>query len=287
MIPLSAYPKSRLLPVITVALLLLNGVAFLYTGTFSTSRHPDDVVWLDARPWQEASDAPLPPGFDIQLYQRLARGRGLEYPVTERGHFYVRYGLIPVQIWSGADIPPTIGLPIWVTLFTSMFLHGGLFHLLGNMLYLWIFGGRVEEATGPLRFFIFYLFCGLGAALLQMIVYPQGTMPMVGASGAIAGIMGAHLVLFPWSRVLTLVPIFFFFTLVQVPAIIVLGFWFVVQFFSGIFDLSAMGGVAWFAHIGGFITGALLVLLFKRRGVEAELITWWRRRRVRNTLEPW
>ncbi len=288
LIPLSAYPKLSVLPYVTVALVLINGIAFLYTGTFPTSTHPDDVVWLDARPWLEvAPDLEWPPGFDPRLYQALARGRGYDYPVTERTHLYVRYGLIPVQFWRGEDLPPTIGVPIWVTLFTSMFLHGGLFHLLGNMLYLWIFGGNVEAAMGRVRFVVFYILCGLGAALLQMAVYPRGAMPMVGASGAIAGVMGAYLVLFPWSRVLTLIPIFYFFHLVQVPAIVVLGLWFLIQFFSGLMDLSAVGGVAWFAHLGGFVSGALLVLAFKRRGLEAGLLEWWRRRSLRRAMGPW
>ncbi|MFO8033662.1 MAG: rhomboid family intramembrane serine protease [Candidatus Bipolaricaulota bacterium] len=308
MIPIRTYPRTRIPAVITVSLLLLNGIAFLYTGTFSTSL--EQPQWVDASHWGEASPDQLPPAFNPRLPIRIPEdpatdggyrhvdGRvalqlwqtgnyDFEYPVTERDYLYLRYGLISLQLWRGEDVPPTTGAPIWVTLLTSMFLHGGLLHLLGNMLYLWIFGANVEAAVGRWRFLLFYLVCGLGAALFQAGVYPRATIPMVGASGAIAGVMGAYLVLFPWSRVLALVPIFYFFHLVQVPAILMLGLWFFIQFFSGITDLSGMGGVAWFAHLGGFFTGALLVLAFKRPGVDAGLVEWWRRRRARHAWAGW
>ncbi len=118
-------------------------------------------------------------------------------------------------------------------------------------------------------------------------MFSRTTIPMVGASGAIAGIMGAYLVLFPWTRVVTLVPIFYFFHLVQVPAIVMLGLWFFIQFFSGLTDLAGIGGVAWFAHLGGFITGALGVFALKKRGVDAGLVEWWRRRKARTSWSDW
>jgi len=281
LIPLRAYPRASIMPYVTVALILLNGIAFLYTGTLSTSARQDDVRWIDAGPWVERFPDAVPPapGFNPVLYRRLAGGEGLQYPVTQRDHFYVSYGIIPAELWAGEDLPPTVPVPVWVTLLTSMFLHGGLLHLLGNMLYLWVFGERVEEAMGSSKFLLFYLLSGVVAALAQAVVHPSATVPMVGASGAIAGVMGAYLVLFPWSRVLTVVPFFFLLHLVEVPAIIILGLWFVIQFFSGIVDLSMMGGVAWFAHLGGFLAGALLVFVFKRRGLVPGLVRWiqWRR----------
>jgi hypothetical protein len=151
-----------------------------------------------------------------------------------------------------------------------MFLHGGWFHFLGNMLYLWVFGDNVEDRLGHFRFLIFYLVCGLSAAALHIFTNPYSKMPTVGASGAIAGVLGAYLVLFPRARVLTLVPILFFFQLMELPAVIFLGIWFIFQFFSGALSLTAgggsdVGGTAWWAHIGGFIAGVIMVLRFRRK----------------------
>lgn len=151
----------------------------------------------------------------------------------------------------------------WLTLFTSMFLHGGWAHLLGNMLYLWVFGDNLEDRLGPLRFVIFYLFTGMVATGAQIAIDPSSSIPTIGASGAIAGVLGGYLLLFPKARVTTIV--FRFVT--QVPALIVLGFWFVYQFFFGIASLSSMdmqvGGVAFFAHIGGFVAGMALIHPFQ------------------------
>jgi membrane associated rhomboid family serine protease len=158
-----------------------------------------------------------------------------------------------------------------------MFVHAGFFHVAGNMLYLWIFGNNVEDSMGKIRFAIFYLLCGLGAAFAQIVVSPASRVPMVGASGAISGVLGAYLLLFPHARVLTLIPLGFFTPLAEIPAVIVLGFWIVVQLFNGLLTFNFEGGgVAWFAHVGGFATGMLLLGLFKRRWVP-----WgWQRRRT-------
>ena len=150
-----------------------------------------------------------------------------------------------------------------------MFLHGGWVHLLGNMLYLWIFGDNIEDKLGHARFIVFYLLCGIGAAVGQIAANPLSDVPMVGASGAIAGILGAYMLLFPRSRVVTLVPIFFFFYFIEIPAILFLGLWFLMQFLYGTLTLSTEtsvsgGGVAWWAHVGGFITGAGLVFPFRK-----------------------
>jgi membrane associated rhomboid family serine protease len=161
--------------------------------------------------------------------------------------FMQSYGVVPADL-------------TWSSVVTSMFLHGGWLHVLGNMLYLWIFGDNVEDRMGHGRFLLFYLGCGAAAALGQAATNPSSVVPMVGASGAIAGVMGAYFVLFPQSRVLTAVFIVFFMDLIEIPAIFFLGIWFLMQFFSGVGSLgadSASGGVAFWAHIVGFAVGAL------------------------------
>jgi membrane associated rhomboid family serine protease len=190
--------------------------------------------------------------------------------------FILYYGLIPCGLTGECEIVGRAFSPE-VTLLTSMFVHAGFFHFAGNMLYLWIFGNNVEDSMGKIRFAIFYPLCGLGAAFVQIFVSPASRIPMVGASGAISGVLGAYLLLFPHARVLTLIPLGFFTQLVEIPAVIVLGFWIVVQLFNGLltFNFSG-GGVAWFAHVGGFAVGMLLIGLFKRRTVP-----WgWQRRRM-------
>jgi len=156
-----------------------------------------------------------------------------------------------------------------VTIFTAMFLHGGLLHLLGNMLFLWIFGDNVEDALGHFRYLVFYLASGVGATLLQAFLWPASAVPNLGASGAIAGVLGAYFVLYPGARVVTLVPLFIFFPMIEVPAALYLLGWFLMQFWMGSGSLAragshaASGGVAWWAHVGGFVTGLLLVFVMK------------------------
>jgi len=165
----------------------------------------------------------------------------------------------------------------WVAVLTSMFLHGGLFHVAGNMLYLWIFGDNVEDRMGHGRFLVFYLLCGTAAALAQTITAPDSVVPMVGASGAIAGVMGAYFVLYPKSRIVTLVPIIFFFQIIEVPAIFFLGIWFVMQFLSGVGSIVTAtgggGGVAFWAHVAGFVAGLSGVIVFRRP--ERQRVEWW------------
>jgi len=170
------------------------------------------------------------------------------------------WGLIPFQSTSNPA-------EAWPTIFTSMFLHGGWFHILSNMWILFIFGNNVEDRMGGGRYLIFYLLSGTAAALTEAYLSLTGNQPMIGASGAIAGVLGAYLILFPRSRIASLVPIFFIFTLVEVPAVLFLGFWFISQLFSGWLALQGtdMSGIAWWAHIGGFVFGMLAVHLFVRR----------------------
>jgi len=173
-----------------------------------------------------------------------------------------RMGLIPAEV-TGAVRAGGMGLPL--TPFTSMFLHGGFLHLAGNMLYLWIFGNNIEDQTGHLRFLVFYLLCGLVAAGTQVAWSPASQVPMIGASGAIAGVLGAYMLLFPRARVLTLVPIFIFIQLIYLPAILVLGIWFLYQILLSRMADPVQGGVAFYAHIGGFVGGMVLIWLFRRR----------------------
>jgi membrane associated rhomboid family serine protease len=213
----------------------------------------------------------------VFLYQLMLQGQPSIYhdafgqALSKADIFILQYGLIPRELTHLRDLPPLIPFPIWVTLFTSMFLHGSIFHIGGNMLYLWIFGDNVEDAMGHFKFLIFYLLCGAIAALSQVMVSINGANPIIGASGAIAGVLGAYMMLFPYSRILTLVFFFFFIRFIEIPAMVILGFWFIYQLLLAPSGLGSGGGVAFFAHIGGFLAGALLVYIFKKRYVEVQL----------------
>lgn len=172
--------------------------------------------------------------------------------------FIDTYGAVPVRITRDWNLLPALPTQ-WLTLFTSMFLHGGVMHLAGNMLYLWIFGNNVEDHLGHIKFFFFYFFCGLIAALSHYAGDITSNIPMVGASGAISGVLGAYVILYPHARVVTMIWFFVFLRFIPIPAWIVLGVWFVMQL-SGVLG-GGEGGVAWWAHIGGFIAGLLIVLM--------------------------
>jgi membrane associated rhomboid family serine protease len=177
------------------------------------------------------------------------------------------WAVVPLEYSTGEDLPPEIGLPFFATLVTSMFLHGGWGHLLGNALYLWVFGNNVEDSMGRWRFLAFYLLCGIAAAAAHVVIDPASPVPTVGASGAISGVLGGYLLLYPRVRVRTFFPPLFLF---HVPAWFVLVFWFAGQVLSGLpqlntVDPNASGGVAVWAHIGGFVAGVLLVKLFEDR----------------------
>lgn len=160
-----------------------------------------------------------------------------------------------------------MSIPPALTVITSMFLHGGWMHLIGNMLYLWIFGNNVEDAMGHMRFVVFYLLCGTAAALAQTWMAPASTIPMIGASGAISGVLGAYLLLYPRARVLVLIPLGFFTRTLHLPAMVVLGLWFLLQLLNTALADANQPGVAFAAHAGGFVAGMLLVGFFKRRDV--------------------
>lgn len=223
MIPLRDATPSHRFPAITVLLIALNVLAFLY---------------------------------------ELSLGRNLDV-------FIMQYGAVPLRFILAGQIEGVSTVERFFPLFTSMFLHGGWLHLGGNMLYLWIFGDNVEDRVGHLRFVLFYLACGLAAALAQIYIHPTSKIPMVGASGAVAGVLGAYLILFPHSRVLALIPIIFFFQVVELPAFFFLLFWFGMQFLNGAVAITGApymtGGVAWWAHIGGFVSGMALGFLLQKR----------------------
>jgi membrane associated rhomboid family serine protease len=179
-----------------------------------------------------------------------------------------RYGMIPAVLFGSAHLVQAIRtVPPWATLLTSMFLHAGWFHLIGNMIFLWIFGSNVEDTLGRGRYLLLYFCCGIAAALIQALSSPASHVPMVGASGAIAGVLGAYLLLYPWSNVHVFLWIVIFFRIVTVPAWILLGLWFAMQLVSGLMRQSGSPGVAFWAHVGGFAVGTALVALLRPTGV--------------------
>ena len=182
------------------------------------------------------------------------------------GTFFYSFGLIPSVLLGYNQLSQDLYvIPALLTIFSSMFVHGGFMHLIGNMLYMWIFADNIEDNLGKLRFLIFYLLCGVGAAMSQVFADTSSQVPMVGASGAIGGVLGAYLINYPNARVLVLIPFGFFSQIIKIRALYVLGFWFILQFINSALSSSKGGGVAYAAHIGGFITGIILILLFNRK----------------------
>ncbi len=225
MFPLKDDNPSNSAPVVTVALIVLNALFFVY---------------------------------QISLEAGGADG-------ARAGQAFIdEFGLVPCRLTGACRVGPELPSPI-LTIFTSMFMHGGLFHIGGNMLYLWIFGNNVEDTLGHGRYLLFYLLSGVAAALAQTAVGPSSMVPMVGASGAVSGVLGAYLLLFPHAHVTTLIILGFFFRLVQIPAMVVLGFWIVLQVLNGLGSFGSSGGVAFFAHIGGFLVGMGLLYVLKPR----------------------
>ena len=201
----------------------------------------------------------------------------------QRNQFLCDWGSIPRDV-TNLFAPPSrpevavgpcgfssseVGVDVLLRPFTSMFMHAGWFHILGNMLFLWIFGDNVEDALGHVRYLLFYLLCGLGAAAAHILMSPDSLLPAVGASGAIAGVMGAYLVLYPRANIAVFIPLFFLLGTFSIPAIVLIGIWFLMQLFSGIASIGYAtgggGGVAWWAHVGGFLVGMLLITVFRPR----------------------
>ncbi len=246
MIPYRDENESIRTPVVTIAIIALNTLVWLFVqGAGSSYALAASVCNLGLIPGELTLRAPPGSGF--------AMGNGLAC-LTDPGR-------APLHILS------------------SMFLHGGWMHIIGNMWFLWLFGNNVEDAMGRGRFVAFYLLSGLGAAAAQVLSDPASIYPMVGASGAISGVMGAYMVLYPRVRVFTLVPIGFFITSIALPAWVMVGYWIALQVFGGLLG-SSEGGVAFWAHVGGFITGVLLIKLFAREDYLAQhRAAHWRPRR--------
>ena len=192
-----------------------------------------------------------------------------------REAFVSSFALIPQRLFSPQTAARgTVTVPVEATMFTSMFMHGGFLHIAGNMLYLWIFGNNVEDSMGRMRFILFYFLCGIIAAYSHALANASSAVPMIGASGAISGVLGAYLMLYPSARVLTLVAFGLYIRTVELPAMFVLGFWFVLQFLSALVSAGTGEGVAWYAHVGGFVAGMAFIGLFKRKKVP-----FWGRKR--------
>lgn len=187
----------------------------------------------------------------VFLYEMSLGDRALQ-------QFVLAYGVRPAEITAGRDLVPLISWPVWVTLFSSMFMHGGWMHIIGNMLYLWVFGDNIEDTFHKVPYIFFYVACGLAATGAQILADPASRTPSIGASGAVAGVLGAYLVLFPTNKVNCLLTLGYFWRTIQLPAVLVLGFWIVIQLFSGFASFGVETGVAYWAHIGGFALGMLL-----------------------------
>ena len=253
MFPLKDNIPTDKFPVVTVALIVINVLAYflwqrggITLGDPSSPHYFDNLVRYSEFPYEVTHPGQQCIPVNEQTFE-CAKSYGAQY-----------------------NLPPT-----YLTAFTAMFMHGGLLHLGGNMLFLWIFGNNVEDSMGPVKFVIFYLLAGLAATAGQLLVGPDAKVPNLGASGAIAGVLGGYILLFPRARVVTVIFIVFFFTIVELPALLILGFWFIQQLLFGYFDLNSGGvggGVAYFAHIGGFAFGLLAIKLFaderKRRRQE-------------------
>ncbi|MBI5588388.1 MAG: rhomboid family intramembrane serine protease [Deltaproteobacteria bacterium] len=220
MIPLKDDVPSYTFPYVTISIIIINIVVFIYQMTLGTS--------------------------------------GTE-------NFIYRTAAIPYEITHLVDIKPRSVVPPPFTLFTAMFVHGGLLHLAGNMLFLWIFGDNVEDTLGHFRFVLFYLASGVIASLAHIAMEPSSTLPMIGASGAIAGVLGAYFILFPRAKILTLVFLLFFVTVARIPAVVFLGIWFLFQLLSS----GSGGGIAWYAHIGGFVAGAVAIIILRPKKTRA------------------
>jgi membrane associated rhomboid family serine protease len=265
LIPIKDNIPTRRFPIVTVLLIVANVVMFFGFQHAKITSHGAEVSESNVVRYSLIPYRLTHPGKDCGQ-QALVEPAGQtlqspEGPVCEGQTVDTTAGRQTVKTVSPQNQPPAI-----LTIFTAMFMHGGLLHIAGNMLFLWIFGNNVEDSMGRPRFILFYLLGGIIATLAQTLIHPSSTAPTLGASGAIAAVLGGYALLFPRARVITVVFIIFFFTLLELPALLVLGLWFVLQVAdSAILSSHVGGGVAYFAHIGGFVFGLLAIKLFASR----------------------
>ena len=272
MIPLKDNVPTARFPLVTVLLIVVNIGVFFWQLSFSGSQEPAalsraGISGLSERDEKSVQYGAIP-------YRVLHPGKDCAFGVTRQSSEadVVCQGTPEYRNASGpgGTLVKYSNPPWYLTVFTSMFMHGGILHIAFNMLFLWIFGNNVEDAMGRGRYLLFYLLAGIAAVYAQSAIDPSGTLPSIGASGAIAGVLGAYAVLLPRARVLTVVILIFFFTLIEIPAFVMLGIWFLLQFIPAVGqvavpDVGGQGGVAYFAHVGGFVFGLALVKLFARR----------------------
>jgi membrane associated rhomboid family serine protease len=271
LIPLKDNVPTSRLPLVTIALIVVNIAVFIWQLSFSSSavepKFQRAGIELTERDQNSVEFGAIP-------YRLLHPGKDCAVasdPSSLSEAEIVCQGTTDYQKAksSGEPVVP-LDEPSWIaTVFTSMFMHGGILHIVFNMLFLWIFGNNVEDAMGRVKYLLFYLLAGVAAVYSQSAIDPSGTLPTIGASGAVAGVLGAYALLLPRASVLTLVFIIFFVTLVEIPAYVMLGIWFVLQFLPAVGqvaapDVAGQGGVAYFAHVGGFVFGLALVKLFAR-----------------------
>jgi membrane associated rhomboid family serine protease len=265
-------PTSRF-PILTVVLIALNVAVFVWQLSFSTSQSSNPALrqlGVSQADQTTLEYGAIPyrlthPGEDCAV--GVASASNPQGEVVCQGT--ANYERAKELTRAGAPFAPLDSPPWWATVFTSMFMHGGLLHIAFNMLFLWIFGNNIEDSMGRPRFLLFYLLAGIVASYAQALISTGSTEPAIGASGAIAGVLGGYLLLYPRARVLTLVIIIFFVTLIEIPAVIMLGIWFVLQFLPALgqvsTDATGGGGVAYWAHVGGFAFGLAAIKLFANR----------------------
>jgi membrane associated rhomboid family serine protease len=245
MLPLKDYNPTSSPAVITIILIALNVAVFLTEPVLSSGKSPEQQQLEQVEYFACKGAVPYEVTHGERTGDAIRRGVRFEKPID--------------NAFAAVEAAKCPRKNVWASIFVSMFLHGSLLHLGGNMLFLWVFGNNVEDRLGKLKYVLFYLLAGITAAYAQSFVFPDSAVPLVGASGAIAGILGAYLLMFPRAPILTLVVFF----LVPIPAFVMIGVWFVTQLFSSVGSVAADTGVAYMAHVGGFLAGMLLLLIFR------------------------
>jgi len=282
LLPLKDNVPTTRFPIVTILLIVINFAVFGWELTLSDSSNSNPLLHqagINERDQAEIEGGAIPyrithPGKDCAVGASLVSNGAFYQPeiVCQGTDEYDRAVELHDRARAPAPLVPLDSLPWWQTIFTAMFMHAGWFHILGNMLFLWIFGNNIEDAMGRGRYVLFYLLAGIAACYAQALIDPSQTEPTLGASGAIAGVLGGYILLHPRARVLTLVFLIFFVTLVEVPALVMLGAWFILQAIPAVSEFSSPdvtggGGIAYLAHVGGFVFGLAAIKLFANRRV--------------------